>query len=105
MGTVMSYAMALCGGAAGGRRDPRLQRLRARSSRTGSRSFEDRPGTRAFIAHGRADPIMEIGFARRARELLEAGGLEVEYHESDVGHQIDPGDLGRGDRLARPTLG
>ncbi|MEX0851308.1 MAG: hypothetical protein WD015_07370 [Gaiellaceae bacterium] len=44
---------------------------------------------RAFIAHGRNDPIMEIGFARRARELLEAGGLEVEYHESDAAHQID----------------
>ena len=36
---------------------------------------------------------MEIGFARDARELLEAGGLEVAYHESDVGHQIDPADL------------
>ena len=46
--------------------------------------------TRVFVAHGRADPIMEVGFARRARELLEAGGLDVEYHESDVAHQIDP---------------
>jgi phospholipase/carboxylesterase len=36
---------------------------------------------------------MEIGFARRARELLEAGGLEVSYHESDAGHQIDPAHL------------
>ena len=43
-----------------------------------------------FIAHGRRDPIMEVGFARRARELLEAGGLPVEYHESDAGHHIDP---------------
>ena len=33
---------------------------------------------------------MEVGFARRARELLEAGGLTVEYHESDAGHHIDP---------------
>lgn len=48
---------------------------------------------RAFIAHGRNDPIMEIGFGRRARELLEAGGLEVEYHESDAGHQIDPAHI------------
>ena len=46
--------------------------------------------TRAFIAHGRRDPVMEAGFARRARELLEAGGLDVEYHESDAGHHIDP---------------
>jgi len=49
-----------------------------------------RAGLRAFIAHGRNDPVMEIGFARRARELLEAGGLEVEYHESDAAHHIDP---------------
>jgi phospholipase/carboxylesterase len=49
-----------------------------------------RTGTRAFIAHGRNDPIMDVAFARRARELLEAGGLPVEYHESDAGHHIDP---------------
>ena len=55
-----------------------------------SASLEDRQGTRAFIAHGRNDPIMEVGFARQARELLEQGGLEVEYHESDAGHHIDP---------------
>jgi phospholipase/carboxylesterase len=33
---------------------------------------------------------MEVGFARRASELLTAGGLDVEYHESDAGHHIDP---------------
>jgi phospholipase/carboxylesterase len=49
--------------------------------------------TRVFIAHGRNDPIMEVGFARRARDLLEAGGFEVEYHESDVAHQIDPATI------------
>ncbi len=46
--------------------------------------------TRVFIAHGRRDPIMAVDFARRARALLEAGGLPVEYHESDAGHHIDP---------------
>ena len=49
-----------------------------------------RQGLRAFIAHGRQDPIMGVGFARQARELLEAGGLEVDYHESDAAHHIDP---------------
>jgi phospholipase/carboxylesterase len=49
-----------------------------------------RQGTRAFVAHGRNDPVMEIGFARRARDLLEGGGLDVEYHESDAAHHIDP---------------
>ena len=49
-----------------------------------------REGVRAFIAHGRNDPVMEVGFARRARDLLTAGGLSVEYHESDAAHHIDP---------------
>jgi len=31
-----------------------------------------------------------VSFARRARELLEAAGLPVEYHESDAAHHIDP---------------
>jgi phospholipase/carboxylesterase len=53
-------------------------------------SLADRTGTRAFIAHGRNDPIMGVDFARQARELLEAGGLDVEYHESDAAHHIDP---------------
>jgi phospholipase/carboxylesterase len=55
-----------------------------------SPSLEDRQQTRVFIAHGRNDPIMDVGFARRARELLEQGGLDVEYHESDAAHHIDP---------------
>ena len=45
---------------------------------------------RVLIAHGRQDPIMDIGFARRARDQLEAAGLPVEYHESDAGHYIEP---------------
>jgi phospholipase/carboxylesterase len=53
-------------------------------------SLDDRQALRAFIAHGRRDPIMAVDFARRARALLEAGGLDVEYHESDVAHGIDP---------------
>jgi phospholipase/carboxylesterase len=52
--------------------------------------FQDRASTRAFIAHGRNDPVMDVEFARRARELLESGGLSVEYHESDAAHHIDP---------------
>ena len=33
---------------------------------------------------------MDVEVARRARALLEAGGLPVSYHESDAAHQIDP---------------
>jgi phospholipase/carboxylesterase len=49
-----------------------------------------REEVRAFIAHGRNDPIMGIDFARSARDLLTAGGLDVTYHESDAAHHIDP---------------
>jgi phospholipase/carboxylesterase len=49
-----------------------------------------RPDLPVFIAHGRRDPIMNVDFARRAQALLQAGGLPVEYHESDAAHHIDP---------------
>jgi phospholipase/carboxylesterase len=52
--------------------------------------LESRGGVRVFVAHGRGDPIMGVDFARQARELLESGGLEVEYHETDAAHNIDP---------------
>jgi phospholipase/carboxylesterase len=52
-----------------------------------------RDGRRAFIAHGRRDPVIGVQLARSARDLLLAGGLEVEYHESDVAHHIDPAQL------------
>jgi phospholipase/carboxylesterase len=55
--------------------------------------LESRRHMRVLIAHGRNDPVMEIGFARSARALLEEADLEVEYHESDVAHQIDPAHI------------
>jgi len=92
MGAVMSYAMGL------GADRPPVAGILAFSGFVPivddwEPSLEDRQGTRAFVAHGRRDPIMEVGFAQRARELLEAGGLEVAYRESDIGHQIDPAHL------------
>jgi phospholipase/carboxylesterase len=92
MGSVMSYSMGLAGD---------------RPTPAGILAFSgfiptvdgwqpdlaSRTDLPVFIAHGRRDPIMEIDFARRAKELLEAGGLPVEYHQSDAGHEIDPGHL------------
>ena len=54
---------------------------------------ETREHTRAFIAHGRQDPVIDVAFARRARDLLSGAALAVEYHESGVAHQIDPSHL------------
>jgi phospholipase/carboxylesterase len=67
-------------------------------------TLADRTGTRAFIAHGRQDPIMDVAFARQARELLEAGGLPVSYHESDAGHHIDPAHVRPAVDWLRETL-
>ena len=49
--------------------------------------------TAAFIAHGRTDPVMDVEFARTAKRLLEGAGMTVDYHESDVGHTIDPASI------------
>jgi phospholipase/carboxylesterase len=65
----------------------------------------DRQGVRVFIAHGRRDPVMEVGFARRAREQLEAAALPVEYHESDAAHHIDPAHIGPATQWLAATLG
>jgi phospholipase/carboxylesterase len=89
MGSVMSYALGLDG---------------TRPAPAGILAFSgfiptvegwqpdlaSRPQLRAFIAHGRHDPVMDVDFARRARDLLTAGGLDVDYHESDAAHHIDP---------------
>ncbi len=92
MGAVMSYAMALSA------ERPAVSGILAFSGfvpvvEGWEPRLDDRRGTAAFLAHGSADPVIEVGFARRARELLEAGGLEVEYRESPIGHAIDPGGL------------
>ena len=92
MGSVMSYSMGLAG------ERPKPAGILAFSGfipivdgwQPDLATREDLP---VFIAHGRRDPIMQIDFARRARTLLEAGGLQVEYHDSDAGHEIDPGHL------------
>jgi phospholipase/carboxylesterase len=57
-----------------------------------------------FIAHGRADPIMDVTFARQASSRLSAGGLPVEYHESDAGHHIDPAHVPAAIAWLRETL-
>ena len=68
-------------------------------------SLADRTATRAFIAHGRNDPIMDVAFARSARDLLEAAGLDVSYHESDAAHHIDPAHVPAAVDWVAATLG
>jgi phospholipase/carboxylesterase len=89
MGTVMSYALGLGAGR------PRPGGILAFSGfvptvEGWSADLSKRTALPVFIAHGRRDPVIDVAFARGASQLLREGGLEVTYHESDVGHQIDP---------------
>jgi phospholipase/carboxylesterase len=49
--------------------------------------------TAAFIAHGSADPVIDVEFARIAKGLLDDAGMSVDYHESHAGHTIDPSTI------------
>ena len=103
MGTVMSYALGLSG------ERPAPAGILAFSGFVPTvegwePAFQTRLQMRAFIAHGRRDPVIEVSFARAARELLQSAGLEVSYHESDVAHQIDPAALGAAAEWVAETL-
>jgi phospholipase/carboxylesterase len=89
MGTVMSYALGL------GPDRPGPAGILALSGFVPTvegwePSFADRLATKVLIGHGTLDPVIEVAFARSARELLEGGGLAVEYHEAPAAHNIDP---------------
>ena len=104
MGTVMSYALGLSGDR------PAPAGILAFSGFVPTvsgwePSLADRPDLRAFIAHGRLDPVIDVEFGRQAHKLLSTAGLEVEYHESDVGHQIDPSFLPAAVDWLAATLG
>ncbi len=104
MGSVMSYALGLAGDR------PAPAGILAFSGfvptvEGWAPALADRTGLRAFVAHGRADPVMGVDFARRARELLEGGGLTVEYHESDAAHHIDPAHVPAAVDWLAATLG
>jgi phospholipase/carboxylesterase len=103
MGTVMSYALGL-----GGERPPPAGILAfsgfVPTVEGWVPQLSDRQGTQVLIAHGQHDPVIEVGFARRARALLEKGGLPVDYRESEATHTIDPADLRRATRWIKEAL-
>jgi phospholipase/carboxylesterase len=92
MGSVMSYALGL------GPDRPAVAGILAFSGfiptvDDWTADPQGRPNLHAFIAHGRRDQVIDVEFARRARDLLAAANIDVEYHESDAAHQIDPGHI------------
>ncbi|HMD51451.1 MAG TPA: phospholipase [Solirubrobacteraceae bacterium] len=93
MGAVMSYALGL------GRGRPVPGGILALSGFLPSvpgwqPDLATRRGLAVLIAHGRRDPVISVGLAREARERLSKGGLQVDYHEFDGGHGVEPSLLG-----------
>jgi phospholipase/carboxylesterase len=43
-----------------------------------------------YITHGAFDPMIPVGYGRRARDVLTEAGLYVTYRESRIQHSIDP---------------
>jgi phospholipase/carboxylesterase len=103
MGAVMSYATALGPGR------PSPAAILALSGFIPTvdgwePELDGRDGLPVLIHHGRGDAVIEVGFGRRAAELLEAAGLAVEYVESDAGHWLPPEIVPRARELvARAT--
>lgn len=52
------------------------------------------------IGHGSLDPVIDVGFARSARDALLGAGAAVTYRESPIAHGVDPDFL----RALRPWL-
>jgi phospholipase/carboxylesterase len=103
MGSVMSYALGF-----GGIR-PAVAGILAFSGFIPTvsgwqLSISDRVATRAFVAHGRQDDRIDVSFGRAARATLQAGGIDVAYHESDGGHQIDPAHVTAAASWLRSTM-
>jgi phospholipase/carboxylesterase len=44
--------------------------------------------TPIFLAHGRGDPVIPIDRAERSRDLLQAHGYHVEWHEYMMPHSV-----------------
>lgn len=89
MGAVMSYAVGL------GPERPSPTAILAFSGFVPTvegwePELERRRGLPVLIHHGRADPIISVELGRAARDRLEAGGLAVDYVESDAPHALPP---------------
>jgi phospholipase/carboxylesterase len=90
-GAVMTYALGLA------RTRPRSAAIVALSGFMPTvEGFEldlERPLPPVAIGHGTYDPVIEVGWSRRAKETLEAAGARVLYREYALPHAVDPAFL------------
>jgi phospholipase/carboxylesterase len=56
------------------------------------------------IGHGTHDPVIEVEWGRRARQLLEQAGAQVLYRETPMFHQIDADFVGEVSRWLTGVL-
>jgi phospholipase/carboxylesterase len=103
MGAVMSYAVAL------GEGRPSPAAVLALSGFVPTvegwqPELENRAGLPVLIHHGRRDPIIEVEFGRKARDLLVEAGLAVDYVETDAGHFLPPEVVARAAALVGSAL-
>jgi len=102
-GTVMSYATALGPG-----RPLPAGLIGLSGFMPTVKGFELEPqrarGLPVAIGHGVQDPVIGVEWGRDARDRLTPAGAEVTYAEAPMGHQIDPGFLGRLDGWVREVL-
>jgi phospholipase/carboxylesterase len=104
MGAVMSYAVGL------GPSRPSPAGIVALSGFVPSvegwqAELDTRAGLPVLIHHGSNDPIIDVEFGRRAHQLLDGAGLQVDYLESDAGHWLPPELLPRLRQFVEQALG
>jgi len=46
-----------------------------------------------LLIHGTADDVLRLGIGRRARQVLETGGLTPAYREFPMGHEVNAASL------------
>jgi len=54
-------------------------------------NLPEKPAHRGFpvlVLHGTRDELVPVDRARQSREVLEGMGVDLEYHEFEMGHEI-----------------
>jgi len=64
-----------------------------------------RAGQRVLLCHGTADDVIPVIAARRTRRVLEEHGIDPEYHELPIGHQVSEEETAVVGEFIRKSLG